>query len=259
MTDVRDFSHGAGPAPFRPTGPPPRGPIPPCGYVPGPRHPATPPAGLGYPPPGAPGWGPPPAFPGTVPPVPPGPPGPPGSRRRTALVAVILSVVLLGGIVAAVAVMARGVSTAPVPPGPAPAPVPASNYTLTSMFAGNGTCTPVGAGEQIASSSEGMTCSGPGDGTIFIFYRYTGSSASFESSLVRGWGGTGLTLHSQDACSVKYTGTIDGPSGGTAPVVIDIYRNSPFVVATAAEGVSAQSLVAPRYQVANRTDLCAGG
>ncbi|MEJ2864423.1 hypothetical protein [Actinomycetospora flava] len=204
MTDVRDFPHGGGPAP-RPMGPPPGAPVPPYGYVPDPRHPATPPAGLGYPPPGAQGWGPPP-FPGAVPPMPPMPPmppGPPGSRGRTALIAVILSVVLLGGIVAAVAVMAKGVSTAPVPPTPAPAPVPASHYTLNSMFAGNGTCTPVGPGEQIASSSEGMTCSGPGDGSIFIFYRYTGSSASFETSLVRGWGGTGLTLHSQDACSVK--------------------------------------------------------
>ncbi|MEJ2864422.1 hypothetical protein [Actinomycetospora flava] len=41
-------------------------------------------------------------------------------------------------------------------------------------------------------------------------------------------------------------------------MVVDIYRNSPFVVATAAEGVTAESLATPRYRVANRDDLCAG-
>ncbi|MDD7941262.1 hypothetical protein PHK61_22850 [Actinomycetospora lutea] len=261
MTDVRDFTHGAGPYPGpRPMGPPPGAPPPPYGVVPSPRHPATPPAGLplGYPPltpPG--GWGPPP-FPGPVPPPPP-PTPPPSGRGRTVLVAVALAVVLLGGLLAAVAVMATGVSTAPTPT-PAPAPAPTSHYTLTSMFAGNGSCTPTTPEEQVPSTTEGQVCTGSGDGTVFVFYRYTGAAAPFEDAMVRGWGGTGLTPHSQDACSAKYTGTIDLPAGGTAPVVVDVYRNSPFVAISASDtGQGAEAMIDPRYRVANRADLCAGG
>ncbi|GAA4906959.1 hypothetical protein EV188_103425 [Actinomycetospora succinea] len=256
MTDVRDHPYAAPyPGAFRPMGPPPGAPVSPFGPVP----PATPPAGLayGYPPPAPLGWGPPPPF---APPMPPPTAPPPPRRGRTALVAVALAVVLLGGIVAAVAIMAKGVASGPVPPGPAPAPVPASHHTLTGMFANNGSCTPTTAEEQVPSTTEGLVCTGSGDGTVFVFYRYTGSAAPFEQSTVRGWGGSGLTLREQDSCRAQYTGTIDLPGAGAAPVVVDFYRNSPFMAVSAAgNGQSVDSMLTPRYQVANRTDLCAGG
>jgi hypothetical protein len=262
MTDVREFPPGGHPVgPWQPGPPvPPGAPFP---HIPAPRHGGMPPAGLpyGYPGPPTHGWGPGPVaqHPYTAP-MPPVAAGPDGTRRRTALVAVALCVLILGGILAAVVIMSSAVSAVPPAPAPAPAPAPTSHYTLTSMFAGNGTCTPTTASEQIPSTTEGLVCPGQGDGAVFIFYRYTGASDTFENSLVRGWGGSGLQLRSEDACSVKYTGTIDIPDVGPTPVVVDVYRNSPFVAVTGAmNGQSVESVVTPRYQVANRADLCAGG
>ena len=140
-------------------------------FVPAPRRGDVPPAGLSY------GYGPPTPY-GAGPPtswMPPAPPPPPPPRRgRTALIAFVLGLVLLGGIVLAVTIMARAL---PAPPAPGPVAPPAqsgppsSPYTLTSMFGGNGTCTPATADAQIPMSTEGLTCSGQGDGTVFVFYR----------------------------------------------------------------------------------------
>lgn len=255
-------------APF-PVMPPPGRPYPPgppFPSVPPPRWGDTPPAGLPY------GYGPPTAagphpF-GTAPMPGPIPPAPPRRRGRTALIAVLLSVLILGGVVSAVALMARSVALSPPttpapssgPVAPAAPSVPTSHHTLNTMFAGNGTCTPTTAAEQIPSTTQGLVCTGRGDGTVFVFYQYTGGADAFRTTMVRGWGGTGLTPVSEDACTAKYTGTVDVPGVGTSPVVVDIYRRSPFVaVSMSGNGAGVDTLTTPRYQVADRGALCSGG
>jgi hypothetical protein len=262
MSQIHEHPYGAGPHPGTswPTMPPPA----PHPFVPAPRRGDVPPAGLSY------GYGPPTPY-GAGPPtswMPPAPPPPPPPRRgRTALIAFVLGLVLLGGIVLAVTIMARAL---PAPPAPGPAAPPAqsgppsSPYTLTSMFGGNGTCSPATADAQIPMSTEGLTCSGQGDGTAFVFYEYSVPTDTFQDTLVREWGGSGLTQRAQDDCRTQYTGTIDVPGVGATPVVVDVYRHSPFmaVTATASSGSGrggGTDSTTPQYRVADRGSLCAGG
>ena len=75
---------------------------------------------------------------------------------------------------------------------------------------------------------------------MFVFYEYTAPTGTFQDTMVREWGGSGLTQRAQDDCRTQYTGTIDVPGVGATPVVVDVYRHSPFMAVTAAAGGGGQ-------------------
>jgi hypothetical protein len=286
MTETHDYTDahrnppGSAPPPVPPAGapgqpfpyvPPPRGEMPPAGLSYGYAGPPGPgaygPAGA-YRPPGA--YGPPGASHFLAPPVQPGPVPPAPQRRngRTVLIAVLLSLVLLGGIGGMVALAFHTTSSTPaptqpaVPPAPTPDAVPSTHHTLNTMFnvSGNGTCSPISTANLLPSTSQGIGCTGTGTGPVFLFYQYTGTPTAFQTMMMGESAGTALTLSSQDACSAKYTGTINLPDRGPSPIVIDVYKRSPFVaVSLARTGQSSTTLLTPQYRAGSQTDLCAGG
>ena len=78
--------------------------------------------------------------------------------------------------------------------------------------------------------------------------------------MVREWGGSGLTQRAQDDCRTQYTGTIDVPGVGATPVVVDVYRHSPFMAVTARPvAVAAAPTPPPRSTGSPTAAACARG
>jgi hypothetical protein len=182
------------------------------------------------------------------------------SGKRIAIVAILSVMTVLAGLAALTLVLASNQPPTPsTPTTSAPATtVPTSTYTVTTMFGnGNGTCMAAGGDVlQAVQASEGSVC--VSGGTIFEFYRYTGTEESYQAIVAHM---PGVTLNSQTECSAKYTGSIDVPGLGRAPAVFEVYRHSPFMAVTLARPGTAtpDQLLAPRYRVADPGAVCAGG